>query len=169
METIERRFTDKTKWGRGPWNDEPDKVQWQDKETGLPCLAVRGPGGNWCGYVGVAEGHPYHGVEYSGCSLQAKCGESYCEHGPGNHLEVHGGITYSDFCAEEKENGICHLPAPGEPEKVWWFGFDCAHAGDLSPSYQPDYKFGSVYRALGYVKRQVAFLAKQLKNIGDPK
>jgi hypothetical protein len=32
---------DKSSWGNGPWQTEPDKAQWQDEETGLPCLAVR--------------------------------------------------------------------------------------------------------------------------------
>jgi hypothetical protein len=35
---AERVYTtvDKSEWGAGPWNDEPDKVQFTDKETGLP-------------------------------------------------------------------------------------------------------------------------------------
>ena len=41
METKEYRFVDKSDWDRGPWDDEPDKVQWQDVATGLPCIAVR--------------------------------------------------------------------------------------------------------------------------------
>lgn len=40
MQTIEYRTIDKTAWGDGPWLNEPDKKQWQDVETGLPCLAV---------------------------------------------------------------------------------------------------------------------------------
>jgi hypothetical protein len=48
-------FVDKRKWGPGPWMDEPDKIQYPDPETGLPCLAVRGPLGSWCGYVGKRE------------------------------------------------------------------------------------------------------------------
>jgi hypothetical protein len=59
METREYRFIDKSEWDRGPWDNEPDKVQWQDAATGLPCIARRSEAmGSWCGYVGVAEGHP---------------------------------------------------------------------------------------------------------------
>ncbi len=31
METKEWRFIDKSKWGEGPWQSEPDKMQWLDK------------------------------------------------------------------------------------------------------------------------------------------
>lgn len=61
METIEYRTVDKSKWGDGPWQDEPDKKQWRDPETGLPCLIVRGPGGALCGYVGVPANSPAFG------------------------------------------------------------------------------------------------------------
>jgi hypothetical protein len=50
--TTEREYRtiDKSAWGPGPWTDEPDKVQWTDTATGLPCLAKRNPrGGHWCG------------------------------------------------------------------------------------------------------------------------
>jgi hypothetical protein len=40
METIEYRTQDKTQWGNGDWQNEPDKKQWQDTETGYPCLIV---------------------------------------------------------------------------------------------------------------------------------
>lgn len=56
----------KADWGPGPWVDEPDKAQWTDEATGLPCLAVRSRGstGAWCGYVGVHADHPFHGVHF---------------------------------------------------------------------------------------------------------
>jgi len=43
------QWLDKSTWGPGPWQEEPDKVQWQDPQTGSVCLAVRGPMGGWCG------------------------------------------------------------------------------------------------------------------------
>jgi hypothetical protein len=40
MNTIEyRNVVDKSTWGEGPWNNEPDKAQWQDEATKLPCGA----------------------------------------------------------------------------------------------------------------------------------
>jgi hypothetical protein len=44
-------------------------------------------------------------------------------------LDVHGGITYSGHC----QGDICHKPAPGESDEVWWIGFDCAHFFDVLP------------------------------------
>ena len=160
METKEYRYVDKSQWDRGPWDDEPDKVQWQDQGTGLPCLAVRNPDlGFWCGYVGVAEGHPYFEQDY--------------DQEPLSELQVHGGLTFNDFCYHnDKERGICHVPEPNEPDRVWWFGFDCGHtASDYSPGLAATFKkigtHGSwpndVYRDLDYVRRECAHLAQQLK------
>lgn len=91
---------DKSDWPAGPWQDEPDKVQWVDEATGYDCLIVRNHGGALCGYVGVPEGHPYHGVGYSGCAQKPPCGESYCGHSPDSRTEVHGGLTFADGCNE---------------------------------------------------------------------
>jgi hypothetical protein len=161
METKEYTTIDRAAlgWPSGEWDGEPDKVQWPDAATGLPCLAVRNPDhGNWCGYVGVAEGHQAFGKDYGDVDV-----------------EVHGGLTFADACqpAETEARGICHIPSPGEPDHVWWLGFDCAHAWDYSPRHamlalRPD---GGMfarthmerYRALAYVKRECASLASQLK------
>lgn len=167
----EWKFYDKSAWGEGPWLNEPDKVQWTDKATGFTCLAVRAsrPGdfdkklnmlaglGHWCGYVGVPENHPLFGKSYGDVDA-----------------DVHGGLTFADRCDEQdKEHGICHV---GE-EKLWWFGFDCAHSGDLSPGTKAVLKkldesrshygdFEEKYRDLNYVKAECANLAAQLA--GEP-
>ena len=124
---IYRDVIDKTSWGDGPWQQEPDKLQWQD-ETGLPCLAVRHlRTGNWCGYVGVAHGHPLYGCHYTDAEVEL--------------LPAHGGITFSDHCQEgPDEHAICHIPSPGESDDVWWFGFDCAHFMDFMPGMSADMK-----------------------------
>ena len=52
---------------------------------------------------------------------------------------VHGGLTYAGPCQEEAggpEHGICHIPQPGRPDKVWWLGFDCAHFMDRMPAME---------------------------------
>lgn len=41
MQTKQWTTIDKSAWPRGAWDDEPDKVQWQDPATGLPCLIDR--------------------------------------------------------------------------------------------------------------------------------
>jgi hypothetical protein len=165
METKEYRTIDKSAWPRGPWDQEPDKVQWKDEATGLPCLIVRAPHGGLCGYVGLAEGHQYFGKGYDDVPV-----------------EVHGGLTFADKCQPHasEEKGICHVPGPGEADHVWWFGFDCAHAGDRNPAYEyllagqkdryphhcPWNESGyDEYRDLTYVKSQVAALARQLVTV----
>lgn len=161
METIEYRTKDKTTWGDGPWQDEPDKRQWQDPATGLACLIVRNHGA-WCGYVGVPEGHPAHGKGYDDTGL----------------LEVHGGITFAGACSHGAEDSaICHKPGPGEPDTVWWIGFDCNHAFDLDPERVARYRDrgdlwkpmgDEVYRDINYVTDEVTQLAAQLANICQP-
>lgn len=154
METIEYRdVVDKAEWERGPWDDEPDKVQWQDEATGLPCLIVRGPVGSWCGYVGVPEGHPWHGKGYDQC----------------DDVDVHGGLTFASSCSEgPAEQSICHVPAPGEADNVWWLGFDCAHCMDMSPgmtAYRavlPRLRNPGTYRDSKYVTEEVRTLAAQV-------
>ncbi len=79
---------DKSSWAPGPWQQEPDKKQWQDAETGLPCLIVRNNGGALCGYVGVGAEHSKYQLDYSGIEV-----------------EVHGGLTFSDSCFDmSREN-----------------------------------------------------------------
>lgn len=156
MESLEWTYVDRTGWPSGEWDGEPDQVQWQDEATGLPCLAKRNHrSGNWCGYVGVSEGHRYFEAKYDEPTV-----------------DVHGGLTYADFCEGEPGKNICHLPVPGETDRVWWLGFDCAHSGDYSPRDKADERdrggcFALIdgyeqYRTLAYVKNQCHGLAAQL-------
>lgn len=155
METIEYKNTiiDKSKWGNGAWLNEPDKKQWLDEETGLPCLLVRNceVTGAWCGYVGLKEGHPLYEKEYSKLAQD---------------IDVHGGLTFSGICQklDDESTGICHKT--DNEDKVWWLGFDCAHGGDLCPKIVAAYtSFGEIYRDIEYVKAEVEKLARQLSTI----
>lgn len=131
---------DRTGWPEGPWDKEPeDKVEWEDPTTGFPCIAKRvmDKSGHWCGYVGVPPQHPLHGVHYSEC-LAHNCEETLCRHDkPQNMLRVHGGVTFTGECQEDKpiEEAICHRTAEDEEDDIWWIGFDCAHAGDFRPGH----------------------------------
>lgn len=170
MKTYET--VDKSTWGDGPWQGEPDKASWTDEETGLPCLVVRGPSGALCGYVAVSEGHPWFEKPYGGGGWDDQTA-------PDCVIDVHGGLTFSDLGDEGRpeSEGICHVPEEGQPDHVWWFGFDCAHAWDITPGSNarlrehaphlahpaPD----EVYRDLGYVRREVERLARQLKAVAD--
>ncbi len=147
MKYIEyHNLVDRGGWGQGPWDSEPDKIQYIDEETGLPCIIRRNDMGALCGYVGVSKGHPYYGKHWD-------------EVNP----KVHGGITFTNKCQED-EHGICHKVESGEDDDVWWLGFDCAHAGDFVPRHSRLMNEFEKYRDVNYVKDQISFLAKQLKN-----
>jgi hypothetical protein len=156
----------------GPWTNEPDKAQWIDEATDLDCLAVRNRMGAWCGYVGVPPDHPLHDIDYDTANESAPKDPEYDY----RYFDVHGGLTFSDFChegAEDKGPRICHIAGPGRPERVWWLGFDCAHGGDLTPrdlEYDlPEslrkHRSRDVYRDLDYVRAECAKLAKQLAEV----
>jgi hypothetical protein len=148
---------DRTNWPSGPWDSEPDRIEWRMSEPpGYPCLIVRGPLGALCGYVGVPPGHPAH----------SKTGDEV-------EVSVHGGVTFADRCSGR----VCHVPRPGEPEDVWWLGFDTGHAFDFIPSIAAG--LGSLpgrngvtayvewyadmrYRDVAYVRAEVEQLAAQL-------
>lgn len=162
-------FVDKSTWERGPWDDEPDRIEFRVPECpALACLMVRGPMGSWCGYVGVPPGHPAHGQGYSD---DATAG-----------LEVHGGLTYAAPCQTDSARGhcalICHVPEPGESDDVWWLGFDCGHSFDVSPAMMAMLRGirgtgGGLmpedrYRDLAYVRAEVEGLARQLASMRRP-
>ncbi len=143
----------KSEWGDGPWQHEPDREEWRH-ESGLPLLAVRGPHGAWCGYVGLPPGHPWHGEDPFGLGV-----------------EVHGGLNYAAPCSEF----VCHLPAPGEPADVWWIGFDCSHAFDVMPDTEALLRrigceyglhFRGHYWTLAEVREEVTNLAEQVITAG---
>lgn len=137
METAHK--VDKSKWPVGPWSTEPDKLEWRDAETGLPCLLLRPSStGMLCGYVGVPPGHKAHKVHYGDDALYA--------------VTVHGGLTF----AGNRESD--------EPKDAWWLGFDCAHSDDLSPwSRSPS---RGTYRDVPYVQAECRSLARQLAKLG---
>ena len=161
---------------QGPWTAEPDKLQWVDEATNLDCLILRNGGGNLCGYVGIPKTHPWHGKGYGQC-LDGCADEDSCyEHSPEARIRVHGGLTFAAACREHSgDDAICHVPAEGRPDDVWWFGFDTAHSGDLSPKYvdsdQPYmraiYGRDCIYRDVAYVKAECADLAKQLAEVAS--
>jgi hypothetical protein len=70
---------DKSGWGPGPWDDEPDLVEWQSASVpSFWCQVARGPMGALCGYVAVPPGHPAHGKDWNAIDV-----------------EVHGGLSFS--------------------------------------------------------------------------
>lgn len=156
MKVINEYHTDdKSSWAEGPWQNEPDKIQFLDEETGYDCLIVRNMSGALCGYVGVPAGHKYHGIHYDGVHLDE---------------DPHGGLTFSDSCRHgaDESTGICHVPQNGD-DNVWWLGFDCAHLGDKMPAHDVITKafemtpYRCVYRDRAYVENEIKNLARELK------
>jgi len=184
---------DKSEWLPGPWHEEPDRVDFE--HVGFPCTVLRhSTNGHLCGYVAVPPGHPLHGVEYDspsealrqrlerreneplgdtpGMGVMISLLRGELEPRPDVALNVHGGLTYSAACGGH----ICHVPKEGEPDNVWWFGFDCNHYGDYGPgSVVADRKMNfahagpgghmSAYRTVEYVKRECMRLAEQLREV----
>ncbi len=153
MEPVESSHVDKSTWPRGAWDNEPDRIEW--RSGALACLIVRSAStGALCGYVGVPPGHAWHGKKYSDDALW--------------NVDIHGGLTYADPCVEGGH--ICHVPQPGEPDEVWWLGFDCGHSWDISPAFgrlpgfsvEPS-SFGESYKGVAYVRAQVERLAEQAR------
>lgn len=148
---------DKSKYECGPWLHEPDKKQWFDLATGLPCLIVRACiTGALCGYVGVPKHHQLYEVPYGKIDSQ--------------DISIHGGLTFSDKCQNSalESNGICHKVEEGAEDDVWWLGFDCSHYDDICPGFWHVYKDIAIvgtYRDFKYVENQVLVLAEQLNEI----
>lgn len=162
MSEQKELVVDKSDWARGPWDSEPDKLNWVGR-AGLDCMIVRAPLGHLCGYVAVLEGHRFFGIGYGSCAQRPPCGEDYCEHGADNAVRVHGGLTYADKCG----GSICHVPEPGRSENVWWLGFDTAHSGDYSPGMSRHGEMfaahpGETYKTVAFVRAEVERLAEQL-------
>jgi hypothetical protein len=147
---------DKSTWGDGPWQTEPDRLQWQ--HAGYACLIVRHPRhGFLCGYVGVDSEHPYFGENW----------REFTE-----HLQTRVDVNYSDKCG----GAVCHVPEPGMPANVWWIGFDCGHAFDVAPALNareralgmPEFSNFSPqlrprYKTVEYVKAKCEELARELR------
>lgn len=158
---------DREGWTAGPWDNEPDKLNWVDPATDLDCMLVRNHHGAWCGYVGVQPGHPWHGKDYQSIEMD---------------VQVHGGLTYSNKCAGD----ICHVPEPGRPDDVHWFGFDCNHLWDVAPGMEAQMRrlrrefpeqgwpdkpdsllLRESYKDMAYAKAQVESLALQAQEAAN--
>ena len=125
-----------------PWETEPDNAEWEDKVTGYKCRITR-------------HDKFKHLCGYVGIpNNHPSWGKNYND----VDVQVHGGLTFSE--------------ADDDDKLTWWFGFDCAHAGDISPEllislididrYTPDRT--EVYRTWDYVENEVRELVRQLRD-----
>lgn len=158
-------------------NYEVERV-YHESQSGYRCAVIITELGHRCGYVGIPHTHFLHGCEYnmkhSGLWPYAEtiyyepvdrdkisiialfCDPSPIE--PEIIFRVHGGITFSSADPE--------YPVPNN--NLWWFGFDCAHAGDapiperVPPELRAFRIGGGEVRSLDYCMNECNGLARQL-------
>lgn len=140
---------DKSKWGPGPWQSEPDDLDWIDEDTGFSCEIHRNGSGALCGYVSIPESHPYFGSKYDDL----------------HYIDVHGGLTFSSAAVRKSDVEKLANPDDTTP-RFQKFGFDCAHSGDYSPRYvewgiRSFSRDEGGYRTLQYVQGHCRKLAAQ--------
>lgn len=108
MHLIHKIF-DKATWS-GYWQLQPDVEQWIDRETGLPCLIVRGDDGTLFGFVGVDRTNASYGVTLGAKTLD------YALFGDGMKFA-------GRFTPEPITTAKCVHDGPDTAEPIWWFGF----------------------------------------------
>ncbi len=128
------------------WMDEPNREEFE--HAGYKCLILRHTELlHLCGYVAVPKGHPCYGKDHERLPYRDLL-----------EVSVHGGLTFSG------EGDGEHRPAG-----VWWFGFDCAHWGDLVPQIielldrEPN-EF-EAYKNFQYVRQETKGLAGQIAKL----
>lgn len=168
-------YCDKSKWGPGDWQDEPDRLNFHTPEGFDGAVLRARHSGALCGYVGVPFGHPWWGKNYSDSvpstpeqlaapvdtdkisliSLMCMAGKGLEQIQIDCTVSVHGGLTYS----------ARGWRGAGENARFWYFGFDCAHYRDLSPAYDSMFSSEGNYRDIEFVKDEVAALSLQLAKV----
>ena len=149
-ERVTYGIADRSGWRPGPWDDEPDKVQWIDAATGLHCIALRAAS-HWCGYVGLPAGHPWRDGE---APMQVE----------GVRAEINYGPHPCDG-----DGMICH--DVDHDDDVHWLGFDVA-SGSREPwaclgVREPAWNAERPYHDIAYVRVATMNLAKAAKAAED--
>lgn len=146
--------------------------------AGLRCVVIMTEMGHRCGYVGVPESHPLYGVGYGQKTVAlplAKvadqpigkrgiipllCMDNTSEYlSPDVYFDVHGGITYTDGGRNSKYPVESHL---------WWFGYDCGHAGDAKDLSVMDDRYKEFWRDINYgVLRTTEYCIDECKSLAE--
>ncbi|MGF6877347.1 hypothetical protein [Paraburkholderia sp. MM5477-R1] len=174
-----------------PWETEPHEAAFI--ANGLQCFMMRNDMQVWCGYVGVPASHVLYeldrldlvpfpetwrdrhvlpdeqGIVNVFLSMFRDARNEIPEsHAPlAMVLSAHGGLSFSGRLSSWPD--------------LWFFGFDCGHAGDYSPGLHqvllgsgylqrgPDFAgpLFSTYRTFDYVQSEVISLSDQIANFGD--
>jgi len=161
------------------------KVELEFEHENHKCVVIFTDMGHYCGYVAVEQKSPLYGIKYNEDLKkpellkelnQTTIGKRgvlpvFCWDGkettPEILFNVHGGITFS-----RKNNDY-----PIKNNNLWWFGFDCAHAGDkkdltkLKKYFPKEHEkiINSLYfftsgkvRTKNYVEKECRNLAEQI-------
>lgn len=140
---------DRTGWGSGPWDDEPDQLEWMTAVGYLGFINRAYITGALNGYVAVPRGHPVYGVSYKSCPP----------------LEVHDGVTFAEPAPPGRD--------PKPDEDLWWLGFMSGGLFYFMPAMRGIHsKLGlqypkllddaRLYRTLEFIKLEAESLASQL-------
>lgn len=143
---------DKTLWGDGPWQNEPDELRFEYK--GYTCELRRNifVTGAWCGYV------------FMKSTCKASTDDKYKA---SQLIKVHGEITYAYLGIDDSTG-----------EEICILGFDLGHLNDLMPLKQTNtgminllnslteakgtYAFKKIYRTMKYAKKQCESMVDQI-------
>lgn len=188
-DTEDRFIGNKKLWGPGPWQKEPDSLDWKDEKTGLQCRIRRGPMGGLCGYAGVSPTHPLFGL---GFNDMVPMPDGWKEQALDvNKMDVVG-LFFSSLGGELNNNALrlsllfsihggLSFGNQMDESGDWFFGFDCGHSQDYLPTLDALIKYSHVldstsrspgssrlfdkknYKTIKYVKTECASLANQLK------
>ena len=166
-------------------------VEREFEHAGYKCVVIFGAMGHRCGYVGVPRSNSLYGKDYlehleikkddigdrevSGIfPLLGACLDDDERIRIDAYFQCHGGITYAGGGENSK------YPIQSD---LWWFGFDCGHAGDKYdltyamqkfPNRKEEYRSrllienkylieDDVIRTEEYVAEECKKLAEQLK------
>jgi hypothetical protein len=200
MDTFDN-IIDRTGWPAGEWDKEPDRATWVHDETGACCTLRRGPMGHWCGYVGLRPNHPCAGKDYHDIGVRSEelTYGAYC-HPTAEDEWISYRILRETWITEslvypqgeaarmlrEDRKGdtstligflewirlheLCHDDCP---HGLWWLGFDCGHAFDISPrmlmhlrkrkfEFPSEGMFATTYKNFEYVVAATNALAAEL-------
>lgn len=154
----------KALWGKGPWDDEPDYLEFQTRFGYRAVIKRMEAYGHLCGYVEVKPGHILHGAHYMECVDDEDDDNPFELTARGRYLQgigVHGRLTFS-------QPGDVFRTDDNSDKSGWWFGFDCNHSFDSNPVGVGTKNFilGGTdvesYRTMQYVRLQCEELAEGL-------
>lgn len=155
----------KADWPSGHWQREDDIKAWNDVSTGYACAILRHPSlGHLCGYVQMPASHPLYTKSYN---QRAQFPKKWLDRKLKLAQDIGvisvfcASVNISDDMSEATLDLIFHCHGGLTYGRDGWLGFDCGHAGDLTPC-MTFFAGEDKYRDMLYVTAQCERLAEQL-------